>query len=62
MEVEGLTTAASLLFAAVIGISVGAHRLILAAGATVLVLIILRSGAWVGQRRDSQKSAANQEE
>jgi putative Mg2+ transporter-C (MgtC) family protein len=40
--VKGLTTAASLLFASVIGISVSLSEWIVAVGATLLVLIILR--------------------
>ncbi|MFZ6030117.1 MAG: MgtC/SapB family protein [Chloroflexota bacterium] len=41
-EVRGLTTAASLLLAAVVGINVALSQWIVAVGATVLVLIILR--------------------
>lgn len=41
--VEGLTTAASLLFTAVVGICVSVGELILAIGATVLALITLRA-------------------
>lgn len=39
---QGLTTAATLLTVAPIGIAVAAHRYILAAGATVLVIVVLR--------------------
>jgi len=41
-EVEGLTTAASLLFASAVGINVALSQWILAVGATFLALIILR--------------------
>lgn len=41
-QVEGLTTAASLLFTAGIGISIGLSKFILAIGVTALGLIILR--------------------
>jgi putative Mg2+ transporter-C (MgtC) family protein len=41
-EVEGLTTAASLLFAAGIGICVGLWQLLVAVGSVVLVLFTLR--------------------
>lgn len=41
-SVEGLTTAASLLFTAVVGVCAASHQLILATGATALGLITLR--------------------
>jgi putative Mg2+ transporter-C (MgtC) family protein len=41
---EGLTTAASLLFVAGLGISVAAARIVLAIGATLIVLAVLRLG------------------
>jgi putative Mg2+ transporter-C (MgtC) family protein len=40
-EIEGLTTAASLLFVAVIGICIGLSKFWLAAGATILALLTL---------------------
>lgn len=46
-HVEGLTTAASLLFVAAIGISVALDRLLLAVAVTLLVLIALRGMNWV---------------
>lgn len=39
-SIEGLTTAASILFAGAIGISVAIHQFFLAAGATILVLLV----------------------
>jgi putative Mg2+ transporter-C (MgtC) family protein len=41
-RVEGLTTAASILFAAAVGISVALSHYLLAGGATILVLVTLR--------------------
>ncbi|NDJ84603.1 MAG: MgtC/SapB family protein [Chloroflexi bacterium] len=52
-RVEGLTTAASLLFAAAVGGSVALEQFILAIGATVLVLITLR-GLGILERRLEQ--------
>jgi putative Mg2+ transporter-C (MgtC) family protein len=42
-QVEGLTTAASLLFTGAIGIAVALRQFVVAAGTTVLVLIVLRA-------------------
>jgi putative Mg2+ transporter-C (MgtC) family protein len=54
-QVEGLTTAASILFAAAVGVCVALSQLVLAVGATVLVLITLRivgrAEKWLEQRR-----------
>jgi putative Mg2+ transporter-C (MgtC) family protein len=41
-QVEGLTTAASILFTAAVGVCVALAQFVLAVGATLLVLIILR--------------------
>lgn len=49
-RVEGLTTAASLLFAAVVGGSVALEQFVLAIGGTVLVLITLR-GLGIAERK-----------
>ena len=55
-HVEGLTTAASILFAAAVGICVALSQLVLAVGVTVLVLITLRGLGfvehWLGQREN----------
>lgn len=57
-HVEGLTTAASLLLAAGIGVAVASGRLSLGVGGTVLALITLRVirwlEAWVEGRRQKQ--------
>lgn len=46
-QTEGLTTAASLLFVAAIGVAVATYYFILAVGATLLALIILRLPHWL---------------
>jgi putative Mg2+ transporter-C (MgtC) family protein len=50
-HVEGLTTAASLLFVAGVGICVALHQLVLAAGVTVLALLVLCGGQLVNRLR-----------
>jgi putative Mg2+ transporter-C (MgtC) family protein len=49
-QVEGLTTAASLLFAAGVGVSVGLAKFVLAVGATLLVLVTLRGLGFIDRR------------
>jgi putative Mg2+ transporter-C (MgtC) family protein len=49
-RIEGLTTAASILFAAAVGVSVGLAQFLLAAGATLLVLVTLRGLGLVERR------------
>lgn len=53
-KIEGLTTAASILVAAAIGICVALSQMVLAIGVTVVVLIALRGvkilEIWLGQR------------
>lgn len=46
-QVQGLTTGASLLFVAAVGISVAISQYVLAFGATVLVLLVLLGGRLV---------------
>jgi putative Mg2+ transporter-C (MgtC) family protein len=48
--VTGITTAASLLMVAVIGIAAGVHSHVLALGATVLTLTVLVLLAWLEKR------------
>ncbi len=55
-EVEGLTTAASILFAAAVGICVALSQLVLAVGVTVLVLITLRGLGFVQRRLQQRES------
>lgn len=49
--VEGLTTAASMLMAAAIGLAAGLHNYVLGLGATVLTLFVLRILAWFDRPR-----------
>lgn len=51
--VEGLTTAASLLFVAGIGVSVAAGQLVLAISVTLLALLVLRGTGWLEKRLHS---------
>jgi len=46
-QVEGLTTAAAMLFAAAVGSAVGLRQYVLAVGATILALITLRGLMYV---------------
>jgi putative Mg2+ transporter-C (MgtC) family protein len=54
-QVEGLTTAASLLMSAATGVSVALHQFILAAGVTLLTLFVLRAlfmiENWLAKKR-----------
>lgn len=47
-SVSGLTTASSMFFAGAMGAAAGARELILAAGVTVLVVVVLQVGRWLG--------------
>ncbi len=49
-RVTGLTTAASLWATATVGLAVGAGRLVLATGATVIIFIVLRVLGWLETR------------
>jgi len=57
--VEGLTTAASLLLCAAIGIAIGVERFILATAVTVLAFLVLRGvkgvELWLQRRRQSNE-------
>lgn len=55
--VQGLTTAASLLFTAGIGATVALAQYLLAVGGAVLALIVLRTIAVLERRRDGRGSA-----
>ena len=46
-QVRGLTTAASLLMSSAIGIAVGLRHMLLAAGVTALVAVVLRVIGWI---------------
>ena len=47
---SGITTAASLLMVAVIGIAAGVHAHLLAIGATTLTLLVLLLLGWIERR------------
>jgi putative Mg2+ transporter-C (MgtC) family protein len=55
-RVEGLTTAASLLIAAGVGICVVLSQIILAVGVTILVLVTLRGLGYIERRLASQRN------
>jgi putative Mg2+ transporter-C (MgtC) family protein len=61
-HIEGLTTAASLLFVGAVGVSVAVNRFVLAIGATVLVVLVLRSTYWFGEWRAQRTPATTAEE
>lgn len=54
-DVEGLTTAASLLVASGVGISVVLSQIVLAVGITILVLVTLRGLGYIEHRMSSRK-------
>jgi putative Mg2+ transporter-C (MgtC) family protein len=49
-QISGLTTAASMLLAATIGVAVASRQWALAVGVTVLTLVTLRGILWVEKR------------
>lgn len=53
--VEGLTTAASLLFSAGVGVCIGSEQTVLAVGITLLALVTLLSGRWL-EKPDRQSA------
>ena len=55
--VSGITTAASLLMVAVIGIAAGLHSHVLAIGATALTLVVLVLLGWMERRNDLRPGA-----
>jgi putative Mg2+ transporter-C (MgtC) family protein len=56
-QVEGLTTAASILLCAAVGISVALRQFVLAIGVTLLALIVLRGLTRIEKRLASKKKA-----
>ena len=54
-QVQGLTTAASILLCAAVGISVALRQFILAVGVTLLALVVLRGLTGVEQRLSRKK-------
>ena len=59
-DVAGLTTAASLLFVAAIGVCVALARIPLAIGATALVVVVLYSDHWLKNWRRSSVQPLSQ--
>ncbi len=59
-SISGLTTAASLLMVATIGIAAGLHAQFLALGATVLTLAVLVVLAWVERRTGTREEGHRQ--
>jgi putative Mg2+ transporter-C (MgtC) family protein len=57
-HVEGLTTAASLLFSAAIGISVALREFAIAIAVTLLTLLVLRGLNWFEHRLERQAKRA----
>lgn len=55
-SVQGLTTAASLLATAGVGVTAGMERYVLATGATILLLIILRVLHWFESRNTPEEA------
>jgi len=55
-HVEGLTTAASILFAAAVGVCVALSQFVLAVGVTVLVLVTLRGLGFVEHRLEQREN------
>jgi putative Mg2+ transporter-C (MgtC) family protein len=54
-QVEGLTTAASILFTAAVGVSVALSQFVIALGATGLVLVTLRGVGHVERRLERRR-------
>lgn len=55
-QVQGLTTAASILLCAAVGISVALRQFVIAAGVTILALIVLRGLTGVEARLNQKKA------
>ena len=55
-QIEGLTTAASLLFTAVIGMNAALSQWYVAIGATILGLVILRLIPWLGSKINRKRN------
>lgn len=59
-RVTGITTAASLLMVAAIGIAVGVHAHMLAFGTTVLTLVVLLILAWAERHAGTRRHASRE--
>jgi putative Mg2+ transporter-C (MgtC) family protein len=60
-HVQGLTTAASILATAAVGVAVGLEHYLLAAGTTLIILFILRLGRWLETPKDNKEEAESEE-
>jgi putative Mg2+ transporter-C (MgtC) family protein len=58
-QVEGLTTAASILLSAAIGISVAVRQFVIAVGVTLLALLVLRALGFVEKRVAAARDKAH---
>jgi putative Mg2+ transporter-C (MgtC) family protein len=65
-HVQGLTTAASILATAAVGVAVGLEHYLLAGGTTLIILFVLRLGSWLETpnkgKEGSQTSEAEDED
>ena len=61
-RVRGLTTAASIWVTAAVGIAVGLERYVLAAGSTILILVILHVMGWMEPDRRDGGGHAHQDD
>jgi putative Mg2+ transporter-C (MgtC) family protein len=61
-RVQGLTTAASILATAAVGVAVGLEHYLLAGGTTVILLFILRLGGWLETPKDREQKLPKSEE
>ncbi len=56
-QVQGLTTAASILATAAVGVAVGLEHYVLAGGTTLILFFILRLGGWLETPKDKKQKA-----
>jgi putative Mg2+ transporter-C (MgtC) family protein len=61
-HVQGLTTAASILATAAVGVAVGLEHYLLAGGTTLIILFILRLGAWLETPKQNEEESKTSEE
>ncbi len=60
-QVQGLTTAASILATAAVGVAVGLEHYLLAAGTTLILFLILRLGGWLETPKDKEEKSRGNE-
>lgn len=61
-HVQGLTTAASILATAAVGVAVGLEHYLLATGTTLILFLILRLGGWLERRKKPSGRDENEAE